>query len=119
MGADGYAQDRGREKLGDVGMWEFVNGSDQQYEILKESLDDHLCLVYHNCSYPRCCSKESGRIGFEKERDTYALFIDKGMHCSGNQVPALFCQWLETGTLRFLEFTDMKEFMRSLRCLYE
>ena len=48
-------------------MREFVYGTDYQYNLLKESLDDHLYHVYRNCSYPRCCSRESGRIEFEKE----------------------------------------------------
>jgi hypothetical protein len=99
-------------------MREFVNGSDQQYEVLKESLNDHLCHVYGNCSYPQCCSKSNGRIGFEKEGDTYALFIDKGITCSCNNAPSLFLEWLSSGTLRFLDFTDMKVFLRSLSCLY-
>lgn len=99
-------------------MREFVNGSDQQYAMLKDSLSDHLCHVYNNCSYPQCCSKSTGRIGFEKEGETYALFIDKGITCSRNNVPSLFLEWLSTGTLRFLDFTDMKEFLKSLRCLY-
>lgn len=99
-------------------MKEFVFGSDYQFSILKESLNDHLCHVYKNCSFPSCCSKSNGRIGFEKEMDTYALFIDKGITCSRNNAPALFQQWLLEGTLRFLDYTDLKEFLRSLRCLY-
>lgn len=35
-----------------------------------------------------------------------------------NQAPALFKDWLAIGTVRFLDFTDMKEFLRSLKCLY-
>lgn len=99
-------------------MREFVNGTDQQYVLLKESLNDHLCHVYKNCIYPHCLSRAGGRIGFEKEGDTYALFIEKGLTCSKNNAPSLFLEWLSTGTLRFLDFTDMKEFLRSLRCLY-
>ena len=99
-------------------MKEFVYGSDEQYAMLKDSLNDYLCHVYKNCSYPQCCSKSSGRIGFEKEQDTYALFIDKGVTCYRADAPALFLQWLSVGTLRFLDFNDMKEFLKSLKCLY-
>lgn len=99
-------------------MKEFVNGTDEQYALLKESLNDHLCHVYPNCAYPLCCSKPNGRIGFEKEDDVYALFIDKDVTCSRSDVPPLFLEWLSSGTLRFLDFTDMKEFLRSLKCLY-
>ncbi|MCI5509603.1 MAG: hypothetical protein MR436_04000 [Eubacterium sp.] len=99
-------------------MREFVNGTDLQYTMLKEMLSDHQCHVYPNCTFPDCCSKSNGRIGFEKEENTYALFIDKGITCSGRNAPALFLEWLSTGTLRFLDFTDMKEFLKSLRCLY-
>lgn len=99
-------------------MKEFVYGTDHQYELLKESLEDHLCHVYSSCYLPGNCSKEITRIGFEKEENTYALFIDKGISCSSNHAPALFMDWLAVGTIRFLDFTDMKEFLRSLKCLY-
>ena len=99
-------------------MKEFVYGSDHQYELLKDSLEDHLCHVYARCYLQGACSKNIARIGFEKEENTYALFIDKGISCSNNQVPALFKDWLAIGTVRFLDFTDMKEFLRSLKCLY-
>lgn len=99
-------------------MREFVYGSDEQYDLLKDTLKDHLCHVFTNCAYPQCCNVSTGRIGFEKEEETYALFIDKGITCSGNNIPALFREWLSTGTLRFLDFNDMKEFLKSLKCLY-
>lgn len=99
-------------------MREFVYGSDQQYEMLKDSLEDHMCHVYRNCFLPAGCSVGMCRIGFEKERDTYAVFIDKGITYSRDNAPRLFTEWLSTGTLRFLDYTDMKEFLRSLVCLY-
>jgi len=99
-------------------MIDFVYGTDQQYEGLKVMLNDHLCHVFNNCSFPACCSRTSGRMGFEKEGDTYALYIDKGIVCSNANAPQLFRDWLGEGTLRFLDFTDLKEFLRSLHCLY-
>jgi hypothetical protein len=100
-------------------MKEFVYGTDQQYELLEESLNDHLCHVYDPCVFPASFSNSTGRIGFEKENDTYALFVDKGITCSQNNTSQLFRDWLAVGTLRFLDFADMKEFLRSLRWLYE
>ena len=99
-------------------MIEFINGSDEQYDELKDSLNDHLCHVYKNCCFPLCCSKTIGRIGFEKDDKSYILYIDKEITCSGNNVPDLFMNWLSNGYLRFLDFTDMKEFLKSLICLY-
>lgn len=99
-------------------MKEFVYGTDHQYALLKNSLEDHMCHVYSQCFLPGCCDRTVARIGFEKEGDTYALFIDKGISCSSNRAPNLFNDWLSTGTVRFLDFTDMKEFLRSLNCLY-
>ena len=99
-------------------MREFVNGTDQQFALLKESLNDHLCHVYKNCTLPACCSKSNGRIGFEKECDTYAIYIDKGITCSHSNMPDLFREWLVVGTIRFLDFTDVKVFLKSLKCLY-
>lgn len=99
-------------------MKEFVTGTDRQYRSLKESLEDHRCHVYGGCSYPPGCSKTRGRLGFEKEGKTYALFIDRGVTCSNPAAPGLFRDWLASGTLRFLDFTDLTEFLRSLKCLY-
>lgn len=99
-------------------MKEFVYGTDYQYDLLKDMLEDHLCHVYKDCEYPSCLSRPSGRIGFEKERDTYAVFIDQGMTCTGSNIPRLFSEWVRTGTLRFLDFNDLKEFMRGLKSLY-
>lgn len=99
-------------------MKEFVYGTDYQYELLKESLEDRRCHVYLNCNLPQGCNKDIARIGFEKEKNAYALFIDRGICCSSDRAPALFKDWLAAGTVRFLDFTDMKEFLRSLKCLY-
>lgn len=99
-------------------MIDFVYGTDQQYESLREMLNDQLCHVYNNCSFPACCSRNSGRMGFEKEGETYALYIDKGIECSNVRAPELFREWLSVGTLRFLDFNDMKVFLRSLHSLY-
>ena len=98
-------------------MKEFVFGTDQQYALLKESLKDNLCHVYR-CKLPAGCTLPACRIGFEKESDSYALFIDKGICFSGN-ASNLFKEWLSVGTLRFLDFTDLKEFLRSLKSLYQ
>lgn len=99
-------------------MIEFVYGSDQQFAVLKESLEDHLCHVYPYCSFPGSFSRANGRLGFEKEGDTYVLYIDKGIRCSNRSVSDLCNTWLSEGELRFLDFTDMKEFLRNLNILY-
>lgn len=93
---------------------DFVYGTDAQYKLLRRKLEDGRCHIYPCCRYPSCCSRSSGRIGFEKEGNTYALHIDKGMNCQSG-APRLFRQWIENGTLRFLEFNDLKVFLRSLR----
>lgn len=100
-------------------MREFVVGTDEQYDMLRAMLEDHMCHVYSNCSFPPCFSSSNGRIGFEKEGETYALFIDKGMRCKKRRAPTLLREWLAHGTLRFLDFTDMKVFLRSLGSLYD
>lgn len=99
-------------------MREFVYGTDQQFEILKASLQDHRCHVYRNCIFPVSFNRSSGRIGFEKENETYALHIDRGITCANGGAAQLLRDWLASGTLRFLDFTDMKDFLRSLRYLY-
>ncbi len=99
-------------------MIDFVYGTDQQYEGLKQMLNDQLCHVFNNCRFPDCCSRAYGRMGVEKEGDTYALYIDKGITCNKTDAPELFKDWLREGTLRFIDYTDMKEFLRSLHCIF-
>ena len=97
-------------------MKEFVTGSDEQFELLKTSLKDGQCHVY-TCSFPSSFSKTSGRIGFEKDKISYILYIDKGITCTARKSP-LMNEWLESGTLRFLDFSDLKAFLKSLSFLY-
>ncbi len=98
-------------------MREFVYGTDEQYNMLKNTLGDGMCHVYQNCVMPPCCNSPTARIGFEKEGETYAIFIDKGMTCSP-AAPGLFKEWIREGTLRFMDYTDMKSFLRSLTSLF-
>lgn len=97
-------------------MQEFVHGSDKQYTQLKRSLGDGNCHVYE-CAFPGRFSSSRGRMGFEKDDVSYILYIDKGIRCSG-KAPALVKSWLDEGSLRFLDFSDMKDFLKSLSCLY-
>ena len=97
-------------------MKEFVTGSDAQFDLLKESLADGKCHVY-TCSFPASFSKPTGRIGFEKDSISYILYIDKGITCT-NSRSALMKDWLNAGTIRFLDFSDLKTFLKSLTFLY-
>ena len=97
-------------------MKEFVTGSDEQFDLLRASLDDKKCHVY-NCTFPTSFSKPTGRIGFEKDKISYILYIDKGITCTASK-SSLLKDWLEAGTLRFLDFSDLKTFLKSLTFLY-
>ncbi len=99
-------------------MLEFVHGTDEQFRQLKASLEDGRCHIYR-CALPQGCSVGSARIGFEKiYGENYAVFIDKGIQCQRQAVPAQFRTLLQAGTLRFLEFNDLKCFLKSLAGLY-
>ncbi len=99
-------------------MREFVTGTDEQYRMLKESLEDRRCHVYR-CNLPPTFNVPRCRIGFEKEDATngYALFIDKGLTCRIRGFP-LFSDWLREGTLRFMDFNDVKVFLKRLSFIY-
>ena len=99
-------------------MREFVFGTEKQYKMLENDLEDHMCHVYPGCEFPRSFSQCKGRLGFEKEGETYALFIDKGIRCSSASASSLLLYWLAEGTLRFLDYNDMKLFLQSLKALY-
>lgn len=85
-------------------MREFVYGNDQQYALLKESLNDHMCHVYGHCTFPSSFSKNAGRIGFEKEGDTYALFMIRVLLGSKSNTSQLFRDWLSVGTTSIFGF---------------
>lgn len=100
-------------------MREFTRGTPRQYTALKASLDDGACHVYQ-VAYPPGFSRDTGRLGFEKEAagNTYALYIDRGITYSGPASSALLRDWLAAGTLHFLDFTDLAEFLRGLKRCY-
>lgn len=98
-------------------MREFVYGTDAQFAQLERMLEDNLCHVFPNCIMPEGCNVTVARIGFEKETRTngYAVHIDKGISFNGRRAPRLFFQWIRTGTVRFIDFDDIKVFFRSLK----
>lgn len=100
-------------------MIEFVEGTDKQYDILLESLSDNLCHVY-TCTLPKSFSVANCRLGFEKEKRSngYILYMDLGISCSISGDP-LLKELLTEGILRFMDFSDLKLFLRSLTYLYQ
>ena len=99
-------------------MREFVEGTDAQYKMLKDSLIDNRCHVYR-CVLPSSFNMSNCRLGFEKEEATngYVLYIDKGLTCRCSGFP-LFHDWLAEGILRFMDFNDVKDFLKRLTFLY-
>ena len=97
-------------------MKEFVFGSEKEYKALKSSLNDGLCHVY-DCAFPTAFGREGGRIGFEKDGISYILYVDKGLR-RPVRASGLLKSWLENGSLRFLDFSDMKSFIKDLAFLY-
>lgn len=96
-------------------MREFAYGTDRQYELLEEELEDRMCHVYR-CTLPSGCSPSNARIGFEKEGSTYALFIDRGIAYTGNHDG--FKEWIQKSVLRFLDFADMAEFLKTMKTMF-
>ena len=101
----------------------FVNGTDEQFENLKKELQDGLCHVFNNCVLPKCCSRQSCRMGFEYDEKVgdYTIFIDMGITSSrkrGGTALMQFRQLLLSGEIKFIDFNDVKTFFRSLRFLF-
>lgn len=104
-------------------MTEFVFGSDQQYNNFKTELQDEMLHIYHKCHLPACCSKSIASIGFEWNRShgVYILHITNGITCSHSSndvVVQQFREWLKRGQIIFLDYNDMKVFLKGLRVLY-
>lgn len=103
-------------------MKRFVDGNNVWYGELKSRLQDGQCHVFKNCNLPNCCSKNVCRIGFEKENGTYSILVDYGITCSrkkGGISLYLYKQLLSQGKLSFLDFNDLKIFLKSLSFLYK
>lgn len=103
-------------------MREFIEGNDAQFADLKQRLQDGLCHVFKNCELPNCCSIHNCRIGFEKDNGAYILLIDSGITCNCNRGGiqlVQFRQFLAKGELIFLDFNDLKIFLKSLGFLYD
>lgn len=106
----------------DDGMREFIEGNDNQFSDLKRRLQDGLLHVYKNCELPACCSKRSCRIGFEMNNNAYVMLIDLGITCSkskGGISLIQFKQLLSDGQLIFIDFNDLKVFLKTLGFLYK
>lgn len=100
-------------------MREFAEGTDKKFEILKNSLVDNRCHIYR-CVLPPSFNMANCRIGFEKEESSngYIIYIDKGLTCNKAGAFPLFNEWLREGTLRFMDYNDMKSFIKKLDFLY-
>ena len=100
-------------------MKEFVYGTEYNYDLLENLLEDGDCHIYPETYLPEGCFHQKVRIGFENESTgTYLLSIDRGIHCTNPKASKLFKTWLANGELRFLEFDDIKEFFSNLKMLY-
>ncbi len=102
-------------------MRKFVKGTDEQYADLKRRLQDEQCHVYRKCQLPACCSRSTCSIAFEKDCNAYKLLIDKGITCSamrGGTALIQFKQLLSAGEAIFIDFNDLKVFLKSLSVLY-
>lgn len=99
-------------------MREFAFGTDDQFENLKQMLEDNKCHVFCECILPDCCDIEKARVGFEKNRNgNYIVYIDKGIHAETESNS--FKNFLGAGKIVFLLFDDMVEFLHSLQPLFE
>ena len=106
-------------------MKEFVLGTDAQYEMLKQSLNDDRChTVRENMG-----GNDLEVVCSDTFRRLYKFLILYGKdgspddsrvarHGRDPAASRLLKSWLKAGTLKFLDYTDMKVFLRSLTYLY-
>ena len=101
-------------------MTRFYYKSDEDYKTLKADLEDGCLRKYKNVELPAGFNVPSCNIGIEKydvDNSTYVLYIDLGITCSTailrNSHP-LLKKLLQKGELHFLDFNDMKVFLKGL-----
>lgn len=98
-------------------MQEFINGTDEQFNMLAMSLEDNKCHVYNNCNFPGIITSSNFRLGFEKNLDNeYIVYIDKGLSTQINHEPLKLL--LENGEIKFRYFDDVINFFRAFKAGY-
>ena len=105
-------------------MTRFIYKSDDDYKALKAALEDNCLRKYKNVQLPAGFNVPTCNIGIEKytyDNNSYVLSIDFGITCNTailhNSHP-LFEKLLKKGELYFLDFNDLKVFLRSLSSIY-
>ena len=97
-------------------MKQFFEGSDAQFNWLKEQIQGQL-YVFKNVELPASCTPDRSRIGFEYTRTNgYKFYIDKGIRFNGDNDD--FKALLERGEKSFETFEDMVSFVKGLKGLY-
>lgn len=102
-------------------MHRFINADNLWYKQFKSELEDGYQRVFRNCSLPYCCSRTGVTIAVQKDHYLYRLSINGGVTCNTdvkNLNVKLFKQLLKYGEIMFLDFNDLKMFLKGLRILY-
>ena len=98
-------------------MKEFVLGTDAQYEMLKQSLMMISAMSMRGASFlPRSVAPLADRL--REGAGGLCTFHRQRAHLQLPGSSRLLKSWLKAGTLKFLDYTDMKVFLRSLTYLY-
>lgn len=103
-------------------MHRLIRYTDDQFAALKRKLQDESrqeCLPH--CKLPPCCDKPECTVAFEKGNGFYYMLISGGITCSkkGNNTTVLqFKQLLQNGSILFLDYNDLKTFLKNLTVLY-
>jgi ATP-dependent Clp protease ATP-binding subunit ClpA len=98
------------------GVKRFIDGSDQQFEWLRDQIQGAL-YIFKDVSLPRTCTPNICRLGFEyTPTNGYKAYIDKEIAYSGNN--AGFRDFLANGEASFESYDNLIEFFRGLDCLY-
>ncbi len=98
-------------------MRRFVFGTEEQFAALDRDLQRGLCYRYPNCVLPSGCSPQKATLAFGMQSGYYVIMIDRGIS-SGTENQD-FRTFLSNGMVRFASLDEMKEFLRSLRPLYQ
>lgn len=101
-------------------MKRFVYGVSSDWEMMRKGLIDleteHKMDVY-SCVMPPGCNPPNARIAFEKNKDTYSLYIDRKVTSEIKNDD--FNMFLRNEGVKFASYEDILDFFKRLRPVYE
>ena len=97
-------------------MRRFIDGNEQQYDWLRDQIQG-MRYTFNDVSLPNTCTPNTCRMSFEfTPANGYKVYIDNNIIYTGQNES--YRRFLSSGEASFENYEALKQFLRSLNCLY-